>query len=141
METIFKDYIITDEKEKMQLDVIAELLKGVYWAKSWSLDIIKKALDNSICFGVFYREKQIAYARCVTDDATMYWLCDVVVEKEYRNKGIGSALVDYIVSHEKLNKLMGILSSNHSKELYKKYGFKLSSNGFMIKTASKMQEI
>lgn len=138
METIFKDYIITDEKEKMQLDVIVELLKSVYWAKGWSLDIIKKALDNSICFGVFYREKQIAYARCVTDDATMYWLCDVVVEKEYRNKGIGSALVDYIVSHEKLNNLMGILSSNHSKELYKKYGFKLSSNGFMIKTVSKM---
>lgn len=121
----------------MQLTIITELLKNTYWAKDWSIEIIKKAMDNSMCFGVFYKETQIAYARCVTDNSTMYWLCDVIVDRKYRKKGIGNALIEFIVTHEKLNQLMGILSSNHSKELYSKYGFKLSTNGFMIKSAPK----
>ncbi len=137
MDINYEDYIITDDKEKMQFIKITELLKNVYWARNWSIETIKEAMDNSICFGVFYKGTQIAFARCVTDNATMYWLCDVVVKQEYRNKGIGNALIKFIVTHEKLNSLMGILSSNHSKELYSKYGFKLSTNGFMIKSAPK----
>lgn len=131
----YEDYIITDEKDKLQLEKIIELLKNEYWSRNWSVETIKKAMDSSVCFGVFYKGIQIAYARCVTDNATMYWLCDVVVDKEYRNKGIAGALIHSIVTHEKFASLMGILSTNHSKELYKKFGFKLSTNGFMIKSA------
>lgn len=131
---VYDKYIITDEKDKMQLDIIVEMLHETYWAKYWSKETIKKAFDNSLCFGVFSEGKQIAYARCVTDYATMYWLCDVVVASEYRNKGIGKNMINFIVSHEKLSSFIGILSSNHYKELYKMFGFKLSTNGFMIKS-------
>ena len=134
MEIMFKDYVITDSKQRMQLDVITELLRDTYWAKKWSIETIKMAMDNSICFGVFLQNKQIAYARCVTDYSTMYWLCDVVVDKKYRHNGIGNMLVKTITNYNILSPLMGILSSNHSKELYMKYGFKLSTNGFMIKS-------
>lgn len=138
MEIVFKDYVITDCKSKMQIDIIFKLLNDTYWAKNWSKETIKTAMNNSICFGVFLQNKQIAFARCVTDFSTMYWLCDVVVDKEYRNNGIGNALIEAITKHENLCSLIGILSSNHSKELYKKYGFRLSTNGFMIKSNRKM---
>ena len=137
MDIINEGLIITDDKEKMQFNLIVEMLQNTYWARKWSKETIKVAMENSMCFGVISEGKQIAYARCVTDNATMYWLCDVVVSYEYRNQGIGKKLIHFIVTHNKLKSLMGILSSNHAKDFYKKYGFKLSVNGFMIKTADK----
>lgn len=135
MEEKFNEYFITDRKELLQIDVIINLLNTTYWGKTWSQERIERSINNSVCFGVFFGKRQIAYARCVTDFSTMYWLCDVIVEEEFRKKGIASALIQYIVNHNSFKGLMGILSSNHSKELYKKFGFKLSTNGFMLRSA------
>lgn len=132
----FGDFIITDEKKRMQMDRIFGLLKTTYWAKNWSYSTIEEAFANSLCFGVLEDGKQIAYARCVTDYSTVFWLCDVIVEENHRNMGIGNELVKTVVSHQQLKGLMGILSSGHSKELYKKYGFRLSTNGCMLRSMS-----
>lgn len=40
----------------------------------------------------------IAFARLVTDGATMYYLCDVFVLDEYRGQGISKKLIDTIVN-------------------------------------------
>lgn len=132
----FGDFMITDDKSMMQTDRIYELLKTTYWARNWSYSRVKAAFDNSLCFGVFENDEQIAYARCVTDFSTVFWLCDVVVEENHRNIGIGNEMIKFVVSHEKLKGLMGVLSSGHSKELYKRYGFRLSTNGCMLRSMS-----
>lgn len=128
--------MITDDKSMMQTDKIYELLKTTYWARNWSYSRVKEAFDHSLCFGVFENGQQIAYARCVTDYATVFWLCDVIVEESHRNIGIGNELVKFVVSHPQLKGLMGVLSSGHSKELYKRYGFRLSTNGCMLRSMS-----
>lgn len=91
-------------------------------------------MEHSLCFGVYVEGTQIGFARCVTDYATVYWVCDVIVDPEYRGLGIGKALIAYIVDHQELKPLMGILSTKDAKGLYSQYGFRLSTNGFMLKS-------
>jgi len=126
----YKNFIISDEKDKLQFNNIVALLRTTYWAKNRAEETIKKSIDTSLCFGVFEikTNQQIGFARCATDFCTAYWLCDVVIDKEYRGLGLGKRLIEFIVEHDELKGLMGILSSRDSQELYKKTGFKLSTS-------------
>ncbi|HYF75256.1 MAG TPA: GNAT family N-acetyltransferase, partial [Candidatus Nitrosocosmicus sp.] len=84
---------------------------------------IKKSIENSLCFGVYDAERQVGFARVVTDYSVMYWLCDVFVDEEYRGQGVGKLLVEYVVNHHDLKELNGILATRDAQGLYEKYGF------------------
>ena len=87
MEIEYNGFIISDDKGKLQIHRIKEMLATSYWAKSWQEIIIRKTIENSLCFGVYQKEKQIGFARCVTDHSTIYWVGDVIVDYSYRDKG------------------------------------------------------
>jgi GNAT superfamily N-acetyltransferase len=133
-------FLISDDKELLQIDSVTELLHTTHWARNRSESIILESIKNSICFGVYFENKQIGFARCVTDYCTVYWLCDVIIDEKYRGQGLGKALIHHIVEHKDLKSLMGILSSRDAKGLYEKYGFKLSTNGFMLKSKPRISK-
>ena len=76
---------------------------------------------NSICFGIYLKDYQVGFARCVTDFATVYWLADVIIDNDYRKLGLGKALVEAIVKHEKVKGCFGILGTKDAHGLYEKY--------------------
>ena len=133
METKYKNFTITDDKSKLQIEKICELLNNSYWAAERPKDIIEKSIENSICFGVYHNEKQIGFARCVTDYATVYWLADVVIDNEYRGKGLGKELVNAVINHDELKGCFGVLATRDAQGLYEKYGFQLVNNKYMRK--------
>jgi GNAT superfamily N-acetyltransferase len=96
MELSFGEYKISTDKELISVDRVAELLHQTYWAHHRSKEIIKVSIKNSLCFGVYHHEKMVGFARVVTDYATMYWLCDVVIDPEHRGKGLGKQLIEQI---------------------------------------------
>lgn len=112
-------------QEHMQLQDIKELLEQTYWASAYSHETIKTAIAHSICFGVFYTpcQKQIAFARVLTDYATRFYIMDVVVHSDFRNSGIGNKLIESIMNYDSLKPLRGLLMTKDAKELYKKFGF------------------
>lgn len=128
----YNDYLFSDEKELLQLDKIYELLSTTYWASKRTLATIQKSINNSLCFGVYKDGLQIGFARCVTDYAVIFWLCDVIIDERYRNQGLGQKLIQYIVQHEKLKNLRGILTTKDHQGLYAQFGFK-SRTSFMFK--------
>lgn len=135
MEINFKDFIISDDRNKIQIDIVCQLLKTSYWAKNRSKHIIDKSLMNSICFGIYKNEKQIGFARCVTDYATVYWLADVIIDNNYRGLGLGKALMEAMVNHEELKGCVGLLATSDAHGLYEKYGFHSVNDRFMRKSA------
>jgi len=135
LEIKFKDFLISDDKEKLQLDKVCQLLNDTYWAKDRPREIIEKSIANAICFGIYLDDKQIGFARCVTDFATVYWLADVVIDNDYRKLSLGKALVDTVVKHEQLKGCIGILGTQDAHDLYKKFGFNLVTDRFMRKSA------
>ena len=59
----------------------------------------------------------------ITDYATMYYICDVIVDERHRGKQIGKTLVNWIVSEEKLKGMYGMLLTSDAQGLYSQYGF------------------
>lgn len=123
-----ENLIFTDNKEiiKAHSKDIKNLLMQSYWAKERTLETIEKSLEHSLCYAVFDKKKDVmvAFARAVTDYATMYYLCDVIADEKYRGNGLGKMLVDHISNKEdKLKGQYGILLTSDAQGLYSQFGF------------------
>jgi len=104
------EFHISTNKKLLDIEFIHDYLSNKsYWAKGRSLELVKKSIENSMCFGVFDEsDKQIAFARVATDYVIFAWMMDVFVSDNYKGKGIGKALIDYIVNHKDLCNVKGI---------------------------------
>ncbi|MCL2486182.1 MAG: GNAT family N-acetyltransferase [Oscillospiraceae bacterium] len=125
METKINNYLISDDKSKIQPDRVCELLAATYWAEDRSREAILSSIENSLCFGAYLDDMQVGFARCVTDCATIYWLADVIVNPEHRGKGLGKALVEAVVTHPQMVGLNAILATRNAHGLYEQYGFQM----------------
>lgn len=125
MEFQKNSYSISTEKSKLDLELIYGFLKSSYWAKDQPFEKIKTSIDNSLCFGLYKNEKQIGFARVLTDMARIAHLADVFILEPYRGMGLGKWLLQCIMAHpelENINKWM--LATKDAHSLYKKFGFK-----------------
>ncbi len=118
------NFVISTDKARLDLPAIHKFLSTeAYWALNRPFEMVKTAIENSICFGVYEDDRQIGFARVVTDYATFAWLCDVFILQEYRSQGLGKWLVECIVTHPQLAVLRRIvLATRDAHELYRKYG-------------------
>ena len=133
MTIYYKDYCITDHKDKMDIERIHRLLQDTYWAKERTIEQVKKSIEGSVVFGVFHEDVQVGFARVISDFATMYWLCDVIVDPAYRGQGIGRKLVDCIIKDTRFEKLSGILATRDAQKLYETFGFIVVDGKYMRK--------
>lgn len=90
-----------------------------------------KSIENSHCYGVYHQDKQVGFARVVTDEATVYYLCDVFVIPAYQGQGIGKKLVETITNAEKYEGMTGFLRTLDAHGRYEQYGFKREPENFM----------
>ena len=126
MKVKYRDYIISDEKRLIQIDSVYTMLSKTYWGAYRPKEIIEKSIAYSICFGIYKDDTMVGFARCVTDYATLYYLCDVVVDDEHRGQGLGKALVKAVTEHEELSHLLALLDTNDAHCLYEQFGFEHS---------------
>jgi len=124
MDLKFGEYKFSDNKDLISLDKVCELLGKSYWADNRKRETTVKAIENSICIGIYLKEEMIGFARIVTDYATMYWLCDVIIDENHRKNGLGKKLIEIITERKELDGMFGILGTRDAQKLYEKYGFK-----------------
>ena len=123
MEIMINGFLISDDKARIQPEVAKRLLNTTYWAGNRTLDVVKKSIETSMCVGIYKEDMQVGFARIVTDDTTIYWLCDVVIDDKFRGRGLGKALIDFISNHQRLKPLRGLLMTRDAHGLYAQYGF------------------
>ena len=128
-------YIIKSGRQEMQIQDIKALLEQTYWANTRDIKTIKKSIDNSLCYGAYLKEsgKQIGFSRVITDYATTYYICDMIVDEQYRGMQIGKALLDAIHDNNEVSSLRGVLATSDAHEFYRKYGFQDGGNIYMGK--------
>ena len=118
--------------EHMDGDRVAALLRGTYWARERPEETIRRSMENSMCFGAFRDTgEQVGFARVITDRATSYYLCDVVVDPSCRGAGVGSLLLRAVTEHPVLRPLRGIQATRDAHPFYRKFGFVDGSPMFM----------
>ena len=140
MELQYEGFIISDDKDKLQIERICALLKTSYWAGERSRETIEKSILNSLCFGIYKDGEQVGFARCVTDYATMFWLADVIIDERFRGRGLGKMLVQTILAHPQLQGLTALLATRDAQGLYARNGFESVDARYYKKRPAQTQE-
>lgn len=109
----------------MDLIEVHKNISASYWAANIPFATLKRALENSMCFGVFTEAgEQVGFARVVTDKASFAYLADVYIKQEHRGQGLGKSLVKTILESPELNGLRRfMLATSDAHNLYHQYGF------------------
>lgn len=124
-----KQYRVSTEPNDINIATVHKFLSDSYWAKSIPIDILRKAIANSLCFSVIFESgeqvEQIGFARMISDKATFAYLADVFVLQEHRGKGLSKLLIKSILEHSELQGLRRmLLATQDAHSLYQQFGFK-----------------
>ena len=123
MET--RAFEISTDKDRLDIGMIHRFLaEESYWAQTRTLEQTKTAIENSLCFGVYIDDRQIGFARVVSDFATFAYVGDVFVLSEFRGRGISKRLMEAMIAHPDLQGLRRwILATRDAHGLYDQFEF------------------
>lgn len=118
------EFEISTDPARVDLNAVHEFLTNSYWAKGIPVDTVRRSIANSLCFGIYHQDKQIGFARVISDRATFAYLADVFVLEPYRGRGLSRWLMQCIVGHQDLQGLRRwMLATRDAHSLYRQYGF------------------
>lgn len=124
-----ENYFITTDTALLQLQAnkIQYLLKDCFWSKHVPLNIVKKFLNHSLCFGVINKidNKLVGFGRAITDYTTFAYIADVIIDETHRRKKLATRLVKTILAHPELQhlKTWALKPTEEAKEIYLRHGF------------------
>jgi GNAT superfamily N-acetyltransferase len=118
-------YLVSDERERLDVDAIWGYLRTAYWSEGVPRDVVERAIDGSLCVGLYDDEgRQVGFARAVTDSATFAWIADVFVLEAHRGRGLGVWIVEWLLAHPRLQGLRAVtLATRDAHTLYERFGF------------------
>jgi len=117
-------FLISTDKVRLDLGAIHSFLTTSYWAKGIPMEVVRRAIQNSLCFGLYEADTQIGFARVISDYATYAYLCDVYILEPYRRRGLAKWLMQCILAHPDLQELRRFsLATKDAHGLYRKVGF------------------
>lgn len=129
------ELVLSDDPGRLDLDVVHGFLSRSYWAEGIPRRTVERSIAHSIPFGVYHLlppagtpgtlvERQVGFARVVSDHATFAYLADVFVLEPYRGQGLGIWLVECVVAHPELQSLRRwLLATKDAQSLYRRFGW------------------
>jgi GNAT superfamily N-acetyltransferase len=122
----FGEYTLTANKKKVDIEYLYNLLcLPSRYSTGLPPERLPLIVENSVCFCVLYQGKQIGFSRVITDFSEFASLWDVFIDDDHRGKGVGKALMKYILEHPRLRGIFRwFLMTEDAHGLYQKYGFK-----------------
>ena len=122
--TTDSEYEISADKQRLDIATIHEYLEQSYWSPGVPRAVVERAIEGSLCFGIFHQSKQVGFARVVTDKATFAYLADVFILETHRGKGLSKRLMGFLFAHPDLQGLRRfMLATKEAHGLYKQFGF------------------
>lgn len=119
------DFIISADPSRLDIPLIHHFLSAEsYWATGIPLETVELSIQNSLAFGVYEQDKQVGFARVISDRATFAYLADVFILPEYRGLGLAGKLVREVLAHPELTGLRRwLLVTADAHGVYGKHGF------------------
>jgi GNAT superfamily N-acetyltransferase len=117
-------YLISTDPARLDREAIWRFLRTTYWSPNVARDVVERAIDNSLVFGIYSPTgDQAGFARVVTDRARFAWLADVFVLESHRGVGLGVWLIETVLAHPDLAAVRFVLGTNDAHGLYARFGF------------------
>jgi GNAT superfamily N-acetyltransferase len=125
VESIRDGYVISDDRDRVDLDLTWRFLRTAYWSPNVPRDVVARSIDNSLCLGVYEDGgRQVGFARVVTDRAAFAWIADVFIVEAHRGRGLGKWLIETVLAHPDLRGLrLTLLATADAHDLYRRFGF------------------
>jgi len=115
---------VSTDKTKLDIPFIQHFLKDIYWAAPRTTEEVLKTIEASVCFGIYLNDKQIGFARVITDYVVFGYVMDVFIIEEQRGKGYSSLLIEHMMNEPSLKNLkVWRLATTDAHFLYQKFGF------------------
>lgn len=125
----------SDRKSEIDLYQIQQLLNvSAFWAKGRSIEDLGIAIANSDpVISVWDGERLIGFARATSDGIYRATIWDVAIDPEFRGVGLGSKLVETVLSHPRMNRVERIyLMTTHKQRFYERIGFQANTTSTMV---------
>jgi GNAT superfamily N-acetyltransferase len=118
------EFRLSTDPAEMDVTAIHATLTEMYWSRGIPLDTVRQAIAGSLPFGIFDGDRQVAFARVVTDAATFAYVADVFVLPEYRGRGLAALMMSAMTAHPQLQGFRRwLLATRDAHGLYAKFGF------------------
>lgn len=118
-------FLVTNDPARLDIDTISSFLSKSYWSRGVPRELVERSIENSVCFGLYERDRQIGYVRVVTDHTHMAHLCDIFVLESHQGQGLGRWLVECVLASPLFDGLRTIsLATADAQDFYRKLGFR-----------------
>lgn len=119
------DFEISTDPSRIDVLFVHRFLTASYWAHGIPEETVRRSIEGSLCFGIYRGERQVGFARAISDYATFAYLADVFVVEEFRGRGLAMWLMQCIMEHPELQGLRRwSLVTRDAHSLYRKFGFR-----------------
>lgn len=128
-------YVLSHEKN-INADKLMKLYQNVGWsAYTEDLDLLKEAIVKSLDVITAWEDGElVGLIRTIGDGLTILYIQDILVQKEYQNRGIGSRLLQEIL--EKYSSVrQKVLLTEEAEDVrafYEKNGFSSCDRGTLV---------
>ena len=119
-------FSIVDDPAQLDVAVVSRLLGETYWGQWRSREIVERLIRHSLCFSLLSAQKQIGFARVVSDYTVFSWLSNLVIADEFRDRGLGQWMLDCILKHPDIEQTQFVLQTRSACGLYERFGFEAS---------------
>ncbi|MGB8113964.1 MAG: GNAT family N-acetyltransferase [Candidatus Sulfotelmatobacter sp.] len=126
------EFLISTDRNRLNLDLVHDLLTNCYWAKGIPREVVARSIEHSLCFGIYDGDaRQVGFARVVTDFATIAYVGDVFVLESHRARGLSKWLMECITRHPALQNLRRwiLLNPRRASTLFAVWFYSLEGSG------------
>ena len=129
-------FTVSTDPARLDLAVIHGFLSTCYWSEGIPMEVVRRSIEHSLCFGVYAdadREAaasgrplgaQVGFARVITDRATFGYLGDVFVLEAFRGRGLSKFMMECVNAHSELQGFRRwVLLTRDAHRLYESFGY------------------
>ena len=117
------DFIITADKNQVDIDALHAMISQTYWARGRPRDAVEKTVANSLCFSIFRGDELVGFVRAITDGITYAVVLDMIIREDYRGQGLGKWLMQCLDEHPEVASLRQVLWTADADDFYRQSGF------------------
>lgn len=126
---------LDDDRSRIDIDGVHDYLSNEsYLAKGRSRDDVARTVSEAArVVGLYDGPRQVGFARVLSDNVHIAYLCDVYVLSDHRGRGLGVELVREIVEEGPQRNLRWWLGTADAHGLYRRFGFEAPGDTYLTR--------